>query len=176
MRPNYVHAANSAGILYHPDSHFSLTRPGIAVYGYPPTSDGSLDGFFPVMELVSTLVQIKKVGKGEAVSYGLTEAPSRDTYIGTVGIGYADGYSRALSSRGEMVIQGKRYPVIGRVCMDQCLLDLGPRCEVSRGDRVLIFGPTPPAWNAEDMAREVGTISYEITCGISARVPRIYIG
>ena len=170
-----AHAANSGGVFYHPASGYSMVRPGISVYGYPPSpKDGGL-GLKPVMELVSSLVQIRKVHKGEAVSYGLTQAPERDSYIGTVAIGYGDGYSRLLSSKGKMCINGELYPVIGRVCMDQCLVNLGPDCRVSKEDPVIVFGPDPPAWDADDTARAMGTISYEITCAVSSRVPRVYI-
>ena len=173
--PGCVHAANSAGVFYHPGSRFGMTRPGISVYGYPPDdTDGSLS-LSPVMEFRSTVVQVKKLKAGEAVSYGLTETVPRDTYIAVIAAGYADGYSRAFSSKGRVAIGDAAYKVIGRVCMDQCVVDVGADCRVRRGDTAVLFGPEPPAESAADLAKIAGTISYEITCNVSARVPRVYI-
>lgn len=173
--PGLVHAANSAGLLYHPSSRFSMTRPGISVYGYPPDDTDVSLGLSPVMEFRSTVVQVKAVKAGEGVSYGLTESPVRDTRIAVIAAGYADGYSRVFSSRGRIAINGKAYKVLGRVCMDQCIVDVGPDSRVKRGDSAILFGPEPPAPSAADLASLAGTISYEITCNVSARVPRVYL-
>ena len=175
--PGTVHAANSAGIIQHRASHFDMIRPGILAYGYPPAE--SLTGALkvtPVMELKSRIIQIKKVPIGTPISYGLTYKTTVETYIATVAVGYADGYSRLLSNRGRVAIGGKRYPVIGTVCMDQIMVDLGPQTSVMKSDEVTLFGPDEPAPDAGEIAKTIGTIPYEVTCGICDRVPRVFVG
>ena len=173
--PGIVHAANSGGVLAHPDSHFDMVRPGILAYGYYPSDEQQRTlPLRPVMELQSRLVFIKRVAAGEAISYGMTWTAPRETWIGTVPIGYGDGYSRMLSNRAKVLIGGHRYPVVGRVCMDQLMVDLGPDLSVQRYDDVVLFGATDGAPTAEDIARWCGTIPYEITCNVSKRVARVY--
>ncbi|RKX93719.1 MAG: alanine racemase, partial [Spirochaetes bacterium] len=109
------------------------------------------------------------------VSYGRTWTSPGKNWIATLPIGYADGYPRAMSNRGEVLIAGKRYPVAGRICMDQTMINLGGKTDIRLNDEVTLFGPDPAGPNAEELAEITGTISYEITCGISARVPRVYI-
>jgi len=167
IEPGIVHAANSGGLVYHEDSYFDMIRPGIFLYGYSP--DGSTE---PVMELRSAVVAIKNVKKGEAISYGRTWIAPEDTLIGVIPAGYGDGFPRLLSSNHLVCIKGKTYPVAGRICMDQCMIDLGPETEVQRWDEAIIFGPG--FTNAADIAKKLNTISYEITCNINKRVPRIY--
>ncbi|MDR2518123.1 MAG: alanine racemase [Spirochaetaceae bacterium] len=170
--PGIVHAANSGATLLHKDAHFDMVRPGILLYGYPPSPELADISFTePVMELVSQLVFIKKVKKGEAVSYGGTWTAPCDRFIGTIPVGYGDGLPRSLSGGGFTVrIRGKQYPVAGRICMDQCMVDLGAELEAARWDQVTLFGKG--TFTAADIAERLHTIPYEITCNINKRVPR----
>ena len=174
--PGIVHAANSGGVIGHPDSWYEMVRPGILAYGYYPSTeqDHPID-VRPVMQLRSQVVAIKQVHPGESVSYGATWTASETTHVGTIPVGYGDGYNRLLSNRGSVLIGEKHYPIIGRVCMDQLMVDLGSVCKVSRYDEVTMFGE-PPAPTALDLASLCGTIPYEVTCAISRRVPRVYPG
>jgi len=173
--PGIVHAANSGGIIAHRKSHFDMVRPGICLYGYYPDPDMErTEEFKPVMEMVSRINFIKKVSKGTTVSYGRTWTAPEDTWIGTIPVGYADGYNRLLSSKGQVQINGTLYTVAGRVCMDQFMVDLGAECRVSLYDEAVLFGPRKGAWTAADLAAAAGTIPYEITCNINKRVPREY--
>lgn len=172
------HMANSAGIMDLPQSHYDLVRPGIITYGLYPsdeTLNSSID-LHPVMSFKSRVTQVKKVGPGFSVSYGSTFITERETVIATVPVGYADGYSRLLSSKGEMLVRGKRAKVIGRVCMDLTMLDVTHIPEVRQDDEVVIFGSQEDEFiSANELADKIGTINYEIVCMISDRVPRIYI-
>ena len=127
----------------------------------------------PVMELRSAVVAIKKIKKGEAVSYGRTWIAPEDTFIGIIPAGYADGFPRRLSNNHSLRIRNRAYPLAGRICMDQCMVNLGPETEVQRWDEAVIFGPG--FTTAGDIAQKLNTISYEITCNINKRVPRVYI-
>jgi alanine racemase len=169
--PGIVHAANSGAIIFHDDSFFDMVRPGIFLYGYSAAPSGL--AAMPVMELRSTVSFIKKVRAGEEISYGRTWKAEQDTFIGTLPIGYADGLSRLLSNRHSVLIRGRAYPLVGRICMDQCMVDLGPGGEVQRWDEAVIFGPGFES--AEDIARKIGTIPYEILCNINKRVPRVMV-
>ncbi len=180
--PGLVHASNSGGVLRFPEGYFDMVRPGILVYGYYPGSelDRPID-LKPVMEFRSKLVFVKNVAPGTAISYGHTWKSSRDTWIGTVPCGYADGYPRLLSNRAQVWIDGRRCPVVGAVCMDQFMIDLGPGPPPERYTDVILFGPqqdnggaTPP--DAAELATLCETIPYEITCSLSKRVPRIFTG
>lgn len=173
--PVCVHAANSAALLSGGYPLFDLVRPGIMLYGYAPSPEltGATD-LRPVMELRSQIVFIKRVPPGTGVSYGLTWRAPRETVIGTVAAGYADGYNRLLSNTGTVAIGGALYPVVGRVCMDQFMVDLGPAPTVGLYDEVVLFGPDPPAPDAQALAGILETIPYEITCRIDQRVPRVY--
>ncbi|AEF82443.1 alanine racemase [Leadbettera azotonutricia] len=174
LDPGLIHAANSGALCFHEDAYFDLVRPGIFLYGYSPAA-GIPEGLDaePVMELRGAVVFIKKVFKGEDISYGRTWTAPEDTYIGTLPVGYADGLPRLLSNRHSVYIKGRAYPQVGRICMDQCMINLGPETDVKRWDEAIIFGPG--AVTAADMAAKIGTISYEITCNINKRVPRVYI-
>lgn len=176
--PGICHAANSGAIIAHPDAHFDMVRPGICLYGYYPDRrmDKSKADFKPVMEFKSKIAFLKKVAKGTSISYGRTWIAPEDTWIGTIPAGYADGYNRRLSSRAFVLIQGERYPVVGRVCMDQFMVNLGPKTDVNNLDDVILFGPDPEAPDAADIGEITGTIAYEITCNINKRVPRDYAG
>lgn len=176
--PKYVHAANSGGILAWPQSHFNLVRPGIVLYGYPSPAEHQGARFAPVMELVSKVGWVKTVPAGTALSYGSRYFTDRTTDVATIPLGYADGYRRSFTNRAPLWIAGRLFTVSGTVCMDQFMVDLGPDSGIKAGDPVVLFGPPsagrsnqPPT--AADLAEWAGTISYEILCGISARVPRI---
>jgi alanine racemase len=173
--PATLHAANSGAILDHPQSAFRMVRPGIMLYGYYPSHEQARNlALKPVMELLSKVVFLKKVPRGTGISYGLTHRVERDTTIATIPAGYADGYNRLLSNRGQVCIRGRRYPIVGRVCMDQTMVDVGPDSEVELYDEVILFGPHPPAPDAEEIAGLMQTIPYEVTCLISRRVPRVF--
>jgi alanine racemase len=169
--PGIVHAANSGAIVLHPDAWFDMVRPGIILYGYNLTRTPS-PKIEPVMELRTSVALIKQVKKGETVSYGRTWTAPHDTSIAVLPVGYADGLPRLVSNKWQTVIGGKTYPLVGRICMDQCMADLGPDTTVSRWDEASIFGG--PAPSAAILAERIGTIPYEITCNINKRVPRIY--
>ena len=174
--PGIAHAANSGGVALHPDSSFDMVRPGLLVYGYLPVPDDPDPlPVQPVMELDTRIVFLKTVRKGESVSYGRAWTADRDTVIATLPVGYADGLARRLSGRLNALIGDRLYPVVGRICMDQCMVDLGPGSVIRRWDRAVLFGPDPRGPSAADLARELDTIPYEITCGINRRVPRVYV-
>ncbi len=175
IQPGTVHAANSGAILEYPEARFDMVRPGILLYGYYPSRDQERTlAVRPVMELETRILFLKRVDPGTAISYGMTYVTTRSTVIATIPVGYGDGYPRLLSSKAEVAIGGKRFPVAGTICMDQCMVDLGPDAAARLYDRVVLFGPEPPAPTAEDIADAIGTIPYEITCGINWRVPRLY--
>ncbi len=189
MDPGIVHAANSGAIAQFPESHYDMVRPGILTYGYAPSADlADRIPVEPVMELETRVVALKKIVAGAAVSYGRTWTAPEDTWIGTLPVGYADGLARALSPGLKVRIGDGLFPVVGRICMDQCMVDLGPDPWVQRWDRVVVFGPqgtagtadgkvdASPTPSAETLADLLGTIPYEITCGINKRVPRVYEG
>jgi alanine racemase len=173
VNPGLVHASNSGGILQYPAGRFSMVRPGIFLFGYYPSGDvPRLFAAKPVMEMKAPLLFVKSVEAGTSVSYGRTWTAEQKTFIATLGVGYADGYPRLLSNRGRVLIGGKSYPLAGRVTMDQTMVDLGPETQVKTGDEAILFGPDPAGPGADEIAQITGTIPYEITCGISLRVPR----
>jgi alanine racemase len=171
--PGIVHAANSGAVALHPEAWFDMVRPGIILYGYNLAGTPSPE-VKPVMELRSNVALIKRVKKGETVSYGRAWTADRDTHIAVLPVGYADGLPRLASNKWQAVINGKTYPLVGRICMDQCMADLGPGAgtDVRRWDEASIFGG--PAPDARILAERIGTIPYEITCNINKRVPRVY--
>ncbi len=177
VNPGLLHASNSGGVLQCPEANFSMVRPGILPFGYYPSREVArpLD-IRPVMELRSRVLFLKKVPAGTPISYGCTYRTPAPTWIATLGVGYADGYPRSLSNRGRVLIKGRTYPVVGRVTMDQVMVDLGPQTEIRRYDEAVMFGPDPAGPGAEDLAELAGTIPYEITCGINRRVPRLVVG
>ncbi len=171
------HAANSAAIVAHPQTHLDMVRAGIAMYGLNPSAEVNLGHLAtrPVMALKARLVHVKKVPKGFCVSYGMTHRTPAPTVIATVPIGYADGYSRLLSSRGTMLVRGQRAPIVGRVCMDLIMLDVGHIEGVQTGDEAVALGSQgDETVSADEIAAELGTINYEIVSSITARVPRIF--
>lgn len=172
------HAANSAAVIDLPRSRLDMVRPGLSIYGYYPSQAVSRETvrLVPVMTLFSRIVQVKRVGAGFSVSYGATEQTRAETNLATVAVGYADGYSRLLSSKGEMAVRGITVPVVGRVCMDFTMVDAGRVPGISDNDAAVVFGP--PATGAptgDDIAAWSRTISYEVLTGISKRVPRLYV-
>ncbi len=171
------HAANSAAVLDYRRALFTMVRPGLMLYGYNPLEgEGPGAALRPVLSLVTRIVFLKKVPAGVPISYGRTFVTKRESVIATMPIGYADGYSRGLSNRGEAVVRGIRVPVAGRVCMDMTMLDVTDVPGVSIGDEVVLIGSqVNERITAIDIAVKTGTISYEVLCGISSRVPRVYV-
>jgi len=155
-----------------------MVRPGIMSYGYyPDPATPKTVGIEPVMSLVTHITHIQSVPAGETVGYGRTWAPDSDTQIGTFPVGYGDGYLRGLSNRVSVLIGGKRYRQVGRVCMDQAMVDLGPDSGIGVGERVTLIGADgDERIDADDIAAILGTISYEVLSGIADRVPRLYTG
>jgi alanine racemase len=153
-----------------------MVRPGIMLYGYYPEIkvNPTLD-LKPVMEFRSPVTYIKEIPKGTALSYGLTWESSKQTKIATISVGYADGYNRNLSNKSNVWINGKVYPQVGRVCMDQILMDIGMESSIETGDYATLFGPEKGQPDAWELATLLNTIPYEITCGINHRVKRFYV-
>lgn len=175
----WVHAANSGAVLGHDLGRSTMVRPGIMIYGsYPDAATERTRPLRDVGTWVSRVSFVKRVAAGESVGYGRTWTAPRDTWVATVSVGYGDGYSRLLSSRGRMLIDGVSYPVVGRVCMDQTMLDLGPEeSGVRVGDEVVLMGSSgDERIGVEELATLMGTITYEVTCLIGARVPRVHMG
>ena len=169
-----VHAANSAALLRDPSVRFDMVRPGIAVYGMDPFGeDPRPRGLEPALELHSRVAEIKAAAPGDSAGYGRRFVAARATEIATVPLGYGDGVRRGLS--GDVLVGGRRRPLAGTVSMDNITLDLGPVHDVSRDDDVVLLGAQgDERILAEEMARRLGTINYEVTCGLGARVPRLY--
>jgi len=171
-----LHTANSAAIVRFPESHFSLVRPGIMLYGYHtlPPSIPTPD-LKPVLSLQSTIVQLRSIPRGGTVSYNRTFVAERPTRIAVLPIGYADGYSRRLSHRGSVLLQGRRAPIIGLVCMDMIMVDVTDFGLVQVGETVTLIGHQgkESIW-ADEVSRWMDTIPYEVLCGIGPRVPRLY--
>ena len=171
------HLANSGGVLHFPDTWLDMVRPGIALYGVlpDPASRATID-LKPALSLVSQVVYFKIVRAGRTVSYGATWTARHDTRVVTVPIGYGDGFPRALSSRGEVLVRGERRPIIGRICMDQFMVDLGTDGSAYNEDDVVLIGEQAGvAIRCEDVARAAGTIPYEILTGLNERIPREYL-
>jgi len=171
-----VHAANSAATLREPASYFDMVRCGIAIYGCDPMNEDAMaHGLEPALSLRSYVATIKSARAGDSVGYGRRFVAERDTFIGTVPLGYADGVSRRLTNDCDVLIGGRRYPLVGTVSMDNITVDLGPDPVVVVGDAAVIIGSdAEEQQTAEDLARRLGTISYEVVCAISRRVPRAH--
>ena len=195
LNPPLIHIVNTAGMLIHPDARHSLTRPGIALYGlpfktdhldviaseapqgqakqFPSESDLQLE---PVMELVSEIVFLKGVRKGTPISYGMTWQAPQNTWIATIPIGYGDGYPRAMGNRGHVLIRGRRCPIVGAVCMDQLMVDVGSSDPPDVGEPVtLIGGQGDDEITVAEICNITGHIPYEIPILLTTRVPRIYL-
>jgi alanine racemase len=172
-----VHAANSAAILTFEQSYFDMVRPGIMLYGYPPSDHIDNAGLIPALTLKTKILALKRVPAGTPISYGRTFVTKRDSVISMLPIGFADGYSRMLSNRGEVLVRGKRAPVVGRVCMDMTMADVTDIPDVDEGNEAVLIGKQGREHiTADDVAKRTGTIPYEILCSISCRVQRVYKG
>lgn len=172
------HAANSAGIIDMPETHLDMVRAGIAIYGLYPSEEVKKDkaSLKPAMTVKSMIIHLKDVPAGFKVSYGATYETKKPTTIATVPVGYADGYSRFLSSRGHMIVCGERAPIAGRVCMDLTMLDVGNISGVKKGNEVVVFGKQGrSAVTVDEVASISGTINYEIVSSLTERVKRVYL-
>lgn len=171
------HAANSAAVLDFRRALFTMVRPGLMLYGYNPLETGTeAADLQPALSLVTRIAFLKKVPAGIPISYGRTFTTERESIIATLPIGYADGYSRSLSNKGEALVRGGRARIAGRVCMDMCMIDVTDIPGVREGDEVVLIGSQGnERITADDIAAKTGTIAYEVLCGISSRVPRIYL-
>ncbi len=172
------HLSNSAGIMRFPESYFDMVRPGVMLYGNPPSPAFKLE--WPLKEVMafkSKITLIKKMPPNHPVSYNRRFYTNEETFIGVVPAGYADGYNRRFTNKGEVLIKGQRYPVVGTVCMDQLLVNLGKNLNnVQIGDEVVLFGPQGTEHiKIVEIAEKLETIPYEVTCWVSRRVPRIHL-
>jgi alanine racemase len=174
-RPELVHCAISGGVLGHPESWMDLVRAGIMAYGsYPDDQTPRTVPLLPGLSFVTRVAFLKRVERGTTIGYGRTWTAEQATWIATICCGYADGFNRLFSNRGRVLIGGRSYPVVGRVCMDQTMVDLGPATEVKVGDEVILIGRSGgQEITASDWARALGTIPYEVTCQIGPRVERV---
>ncbi len=172
-----LHFLNSAGAMYHYDSRSALVRFGIMLYGLKPDFSREMPvELEPVMELKSIISQIKTLPEGVTIGYGRTYKTEHETRVATVTIGYADGCPRLLSNKGELLLHGKRAKILGRVCMDQLMIDVTDIPEAQVGDTVTLIGKDgDESITADEIGELCGTIGYEIVCGISQRVPRIFV-
>ncbi len=178
LEPPVKHAANSAAVIDLPESHLDLVRPGIATYGLYPSDEVHKERIRlkPAMQLKSRIIYVKRVPAGFKISYGITYETKKPTTIATVPVGYADGLNRLLSSRGQMLVHGQRASIVGRVCMDLTMLDVGHLSDVAIGDEVVVFGrQSDEQIHVDEMAGSLNTINYEIVTSLSARVPRVYV-
>ena len=171
------HCGNSAAILNYPEMNLDMVRAGLILYGLFPSDFIKVKlNLQPALELKAVVSLVKEVEKGTAISYGRTYITTKNTIVATVPIGYADGYLRAFSNRASMLVNGKKAPIIGRVCMDQLMLDVTGIPGVKEGDTVTVFGKDRESCISIDELAKLGdTINYEIMCMISKRVPRIYL-
>lgn len=170
--------ANSAAIIDIPESHFYHIRPGIIQYGYYPSNDVNKNNLSlkPALTWKTSIVHIKEVEANEHIGYGRKFTTTRKTKIATLPVGYADGYSRNLSNKGKVIINGQIAPIIGSICMDQCMIDITDLDNVYLYDEVILLGSEKNVkFDADDMANILGTINYEVLCLIGRRIPRVYI-
>ncbi|HYB72279.1 MAG TPA: alanine racemase [Candidatus Sulfotelmatobacter sp.] len=172
------HLANSAGVLALPEAHLDLVRPGILLYGYTPSARPAARlALRPALTLRTRIAALRVVTKGQGVSYGHTFVAPRDMRVATIPVGYADGVSRSLSNRGEVLVRGRRAPILGRVCMDMTLVDVSATPEAALGDEAVLIGRQGEGIiTADDVAAAAGTISYEVLARIGPRIPRTYVG
>ncbi len=170
------HAANSAATLYYPDTHLDMVRPGIALYGHHPAPEREDQcRLLPVMELRSRITAVRPVPAGASVSYGQTAVLQRDSLLAVIPIGYGDGFSRGFSNCFTVSMQGKRVPIVGRVCMDMCMVDVTELPETQPGDEAVIYSYDAKSGQSVELgAAKAHTITYELLCALSKRIPRIY--
>jgi alanine racemase len=171
-----VHAANSAATLREPAAHFDLVRCGIAVYGMDPMNRDPADhDLAPALSLHSFVASVKRFEPGDSAGYGRRWAASEPTWVAVVPIGYGDGWRRGLTNNSDVLVRGRRYPLVGTVSMDNITIDLGPETDVSTGDPVVLLGTQDgERITAEEVAHRLDTINYEVTCGLTPRVRRLH--
>lgn len=172
------HCGNSATIIDLPDMHLNLVRAGIMLYGLAPSKDVMLNKLElkEVMSLKVRITHVKELAAGQSVSYGRKFIAEKPATIASLPIGYADGYTRLLSGKAEALVKGKRVPVVGRICMDQCMIDVTNIPDVAVGDEVVLFGQQGEGFiSIDEIAEKLETINYEVVCMISRRVPRVYV-
>ena len=170
--------ANSAAVMEYPSAHFDAVRPGIILYGCYPSDEVHPEKLelYPAMSVKACIVYLKTVPPGTSVSYGRKFTTERESRIATIGIGYADGYSRVLTGKAEVLVHGRRAPVIGSICMDQCMVDVTDIPDVSVGDEVVVMGADgDDRITAEELAVRMGTINYEILCSFGMRLHKVYV-
>lgn len=174
LLPPWIHAANSAAIISHPNTWFNMVRPGIAIYGLDPSPECRLPSDFrPALAWKTVISQIKCVPAGQGISYGHEYLTASEERIGTLPVGYADGYRRTAGN--QVLVRGRRVPVVGRVCMDQVMVQLDSVPEAQVGDEVVLVGSQGlERLTVENLAAQWRTVNYEVVCGLGARVPRVY--
>ncbi len=172
------HVCNSAGVIEFPEMHLNMVRPGIALYGMYPSDEVHKDriDLRPAMTLKANIILVKDVETDTCISYGRIFKTQRQSRIATLPIGYADGYTRLLTNKGKVLVNGQQVPIVGKICMDQCMIDVTDvEGEVNVGDEVVLFGnQNGNEISIEDLAAKMGTINYEIACIIGKRIPRAY--
>ncbi|MFW5713259.1 MAG: alanine racemase [Brevefilum sp.] len=175
LLPGMIHAANSAAVINYPQTYFDLVRPGIAIYGLDPSPNTRLpEGFLHALTWKARLTSVRTFPPGHGISYGSIYVTSAEERIGVIPVGYGDGFRR-LSGQ-EVLCRGKRVNVVGRVCMDQCMLQLDSVPEASAGDEVVLLGKQGSAEiTAGELAHRWGTLNYEVVCGLADRLPRVYL-
>jgi alanine racemase len=172
------HVSNSAAIIDLPEFNLDMVRAGIMIYGYYPSDEVNKEDIKlkPAMTLKAKISNLKTVEKGTGISYGQIFVTDKKSKIGTIPIGYADGFTRLLTGKAEVYIKGKRVNVVGKICMDQCMIDLSDIEDVKLGDEVVIFGYEKELYpRVEELAKKIDTINYEIICMVGRRIPRVYI-
>jgi alanine racemase len=173
------HVCNSAGTMQYPEMHLDMVRPGVILYGLYPSKDVDREKIRlkPAMTLKANVIMVKDVEPDTCVSYGRIFRTSRKSKIATIPIGYADGYTRLLSNKGRMLVNGEFAPVVGRICMDQCMIDVTElKKDVYVGDEVVVFGSqNGSSISVDEIAADIGTINYELVCIIGKRIPRVYL-
>ncbi len=176
IAPQYIHASNSAAILNYPQANYDLVRPGITMYGFPPAPETPIpDSIRPAIVWKTRLTSVRNFPVGHGISYGHIYHTTRTERIGSIAIGYADGFRRVNGNIA--LVHGKRVPVVGRVCMDQCMLQLDDVPDAAIGDEVVLLGSQGEEHiTAEEIGERWGSFNYEVICGLSARLPRIYTG
>jgi alanine racemase len=170
-----VHSANSAAILNYPEAYFDLVRPGIAIYGLNPSGESPLpEAFRPALTWKARLTFLRTLPPGHGVSYGSIYVTQKEERIGVIPVGYGDGFRRVDGQ--EVLIRGQRVPVVGRVCMDQCMLQLDSVPKATVEDEVVLLGEQGGlSITADDLGKKWGTVNYEVVCGLADRLPRIYL-
>jgi alanine racemase len=174
----YLTIANSAAVMDYPQAHYDAVRPGIILYGCYPSEevDKSQLDLEPVMSVKANIVYMKTVPAGTSISYGRKFTTERESRIATIAIGYADGYSRALSGNVDVLVRGRRAPVVGNICMDQCMIDVTDIPDISPTDEVVIMGRSGDEQiTAEELASKLGTINYEVLCDFGMRLRKVYL-